>query len=82
MVGDFEWVTLGDHLEAHTILTDLTQQSGKLTLVLSEYLSDNFVLGNLLPGLSHEVEYALKTEFPDCKGHVHAQMWSYFITHI
>ncbi|KAH6674963.1 cytochrome P450 monooxygenase [Halenospora varia] len=30
MVGDFEWVTLGDHLEAHTILTDLTQQTGKL----------------------------------------------------
>ncbi|KAL4767273.1 cytochrome P450 [Aspergillus nidulans var. acristatus] len=30
MVGDYEWVTLGDHLEAHTILTDLTRQTANL----------------------------------------------------
>jgi hypothetical protein len=28
MVGDFEWVKLGDPLEAHTILKDLTQNIG------------------------------------------------------
>lgn len=29
MVGDYEWVKLGDPLEAHTILKDLTQNFGK-----------------------------------------------------
>ncbi|KAM5437369.1 hypothetical protein McanMca71_001018 [Microsporum canis] len=50
MVGDYEWVKLGDPLEAHTILKDLTQNI--------EYLFSE---------LGDEIDYALKTELPECR---------------
>lgn len=72
MVGDYEWVTLGDHLEAHTILTDLTRQTGKQALanLLEKHGpgAERSVQANLLPDLSKEVAYALQSELDGCAG--------------
>lgn len=71
MVGDYEWVTLGDHLEAHTILTDLTRQTGKLWRTHSRNMAWGLLIGskaNLLPDLGEEVAYALQSELDGCGG--------------